>query len=178
MEREANRLVAQFRHVLVRAVYDNYVRIRFRADAMRDPRLFFNKVPSQHKRWLERGGALITWRNTNKEGPHDAIILVECPRSVEALFKACAATRTVGVIYEPPSWRHHEATIMKRHGKRPAKLRRHLRRLEVMRSFVSQLPVFTPGRLQTLLRARAAASRSSSSPESLGASAPTSDTRH
>ena len=172
MESAANRLVKHFRQVLIRASYENQVRIRFRADDLRDPRCFFNKVPSQRRKWEELGGALITWRDNNLEGPHDAILFVECPKSMEHLYRAQLATRMVGVVYEPPTWKPFVDLLHWRHSDHPAKLRRQLERLEIIRAFVAMLPPFTPLRLKTLLRARAASSRSSSSPELRGAAAP------
>lgn len=172
MESAANLLVKHFRQVLVRASYENHVRIRFRADDLRDPRCFFNKVSSQRKKWEERGGALITWRDDNREGPHDAILFVECPKSMEHLYRAQLATRTVGVVYEPPTWKPFVDLLHWRHSEHPAKLKRQLERLEIIRAFVEALPPFTPKRLSTLLRARQVSSQSSSSPGSPVASAP------
>ncbi len=162
MEPAANLLVKHFRQVLIRASYENHTRIRFRADDLRDPRCFFNKTASQRKKWEERGGALITWRDDNREGPHDAILYVECPKSMEHLYRAQLATRTIGVVYEPPTWAPFDALLHWRHHEHPAKLRRQLERLEIMKGFVAQLPQFTPARLKTLLRARPVSSRSSS----------------
>src|SRR5229473_1864521 len=105
MEAATNLLLAHFRQVLVRAAYDNYVRIRFRADDVNGGEVYFNRVPSQKKKWHEKGGALITWRNDNREGPHDAIVFAECPKSFGLILQAIKQTRVLGVIYEPPSWR-------------------------------------------------------------------------
>lgn len=167
MESAANLLCKHFRHVLVRALYANSIRIRFRADGIKDPRVFFNKVPSQHKRWREKGGVLITWRSTNLEGPHDAIVFVECPKFLDMIQAATRETRVVGVIYQPPTWRPHEERIAKLYKEaKPSKYRRHMRRLSMMRDWVERLPWFTSRALQTLLRARARLSRSSAAPES------------
>lgn len=177
MESAANLLVKHFKLVLVRAAYDNYVRIRFRADDLRDPRCYFNKVSSQRKRWHETGGALITWKNNNLEGPHDVILFVECPKSIDAIYRAVQNTATLGVIYEPPSWRNHEQQIAKRHkDKHPRKFVRQFERLRITQAFVETLPEFSRPRLLTLLRARAASSRSLSSPAQSEAAAPLSDT--
>lgn len=169
MESAANLLVKHCCHVLVRAAYDNYVRIRFRADDLRDPRCYFNKVPSQHKRWRETGGALITWRNSNLEGPHDAILFVECPKSMEALHAAVQSTGKVGVIYEPPSWRQHEQQIARRHLEKPGKFKRQMKRLQIVREFVEMLPILSRPRLRSVL---AGASRSSGALELPGAAVP------
>ena len=158
MESAANLLVKHCRQVLVFAAYDNYVRIRFRADKMRDPRCYFNKVPSQRLAWEKNGGALITWRNDGTEGQHDAILFVECPKSIERLVAAIKPTRLLGVIYEPPTWRQHEQQIAKRFSDRPNKFKKHMKRLRVMQDFVARLPEFSRYRLQ---RALAASARSS-----------------
>ena len=156
MESAANVLLSHFKHVLVRAAYDNYVRIRFRADAVRNGRVYFNKVVSQHKSWRETGGALITWKNSNLEGPCDAIVLVECPKSLDALYRAIKNTASVAVIYEPPSWRQHEQQIAKRHKeKHPRKSARQLERLVMIQDFVQRLPEFTKRRLRRSLPALA-----------------------
>lgn len=169
MEWAANVLVELCGKVLVRAAYEvsDKMRIRFRADRLEDPRCFFNKVPSQRKRWHDRGGALITWRNRNDEGPHAAILFVECPKSMEQIYRATLTTSTVGVIYEPPTWRPLEETLSKRHDGKPAKLNRQMERLRIVQAYVEALPEFSRQRLVRLLLAREEASRSSSAPESL-----------
>ena len=49
MESAANIMVHRMRRVLIRAYYDTqaHMRIRFRADLLRDQLVFFDKVPSQ-----------------------------------------------------------------------------------------------------------------------------------
>jgi hypothetical protein len=173
MEQAANLLVKHYRLVLVRAAYDNYVRIRFRADDLTDARCYFNKVESQHTSWLKNGGALITWKNTNREGPHDAIVFVACPKSLQALSEARVSTKSLGVIYEPTSWRNHEQQLAKRFKDRhPRKHQRAFERLEYMKLFVSGLPEFTQERLYSLLPAPAAQSQSSDAPLLLGGAVP------
>ncbi len=164
MESAANLLVKHCRQVLVFAAYDNYVRIRFRADKLRDPRCYFNRVPSQRTAWEKNGGALITWRNDGKEGAHDAILFVECPKSIERLVASIAPTRFIGVIYEPPSWRQHEQQIARRFRDRPNKFKKHTKRLRVMQDFVGRLPEFTRYRLRSVLAASARSSRAHESP--------------
>lgn len=164
MERSANLLIEHYRTVLIRAAYDNYTRIRFRADDVDDSRLYFGRVPSQFKRWGETGGALITWRNDNREGAHDAILFVECPKSIRMLHRATASTRNVGVVYVPPTWTPHEDQIKKRHPDGSRKRARQLEGLALVRYFVEHLPELTRRRLLRL-RARQESSQSSSSLE-------------
>jgi hypothetical protein len=153
MESAANLLVKHYRQVLVYAAYDNYVRIRFRADKLRDPRCYFNKVLSQRRAWEKTGGALITWRNDGKEGAHDAILFVECPKSMERLVAAISPTRSIGVIYDPPSWRQHEQQIQRRFHERPNKFKKAMSRLAVVQEFVGRLPEFNPYHLRRALEA-------------------------
>lgn len=172
MESSANLLVKHCQRVLVRAAYDNYVRIRFRADMLKDPRCYFNKVASQRKRWDEGGGALITWRNDNREGAHEAILFAECPKSIDALYRAAQSTAILGVVYEPPTWRQHEQQIVKRHTGKPGKLKRQMERLRIVRVFVETLPELTRPRLLALLRARQESPLSSPSREQSEGAAP------
>lgn len=165
MEWAADVLLERFRLVLIRAAYDNYVRVRFRADDVKNGMVYFGRVPSQFSRWREKGGALITWLNNNKEGPHDSILLVECPKTLRMIKNATANTRCVGVVYVPPSWRQHEQQIMKRQQHRPARLKRQLEKLGDVRYMVERLPELTRARLGRLC-ARQGWSRSSSSPGS------------
>lgn len=170
MEWATDLLLEHFREVLVRAAYDNYVRIRFRADDVKDSRFYFGKVPSQFAGWRRTGGALLTWRNDNREGPHDAIVLAECPKSIRLLERFTASTRYVGVIYMPPTWRNHEQQIIKRHPEGSRKRVRQLKNLEIMRYFAEHLPELTRDRLRRLC-ARQGWSLSSSSRESPAAEA-------
>lgn len=166
MEWAANLLVEFYRQVLIRAAYDNYTRIRFRADDFKGPHFYFGRVPSQFAKWRDTGGALLTWRNDNKEGPHDAILFVECPKSLKAMERASVNTRSVGVVYVPPTWRLHEEQIKFRHTGR--RRDRQLEKLTLMRYFVEHLPELTRRRLRVL----AERSRSSSFPESPAGAAP------
>ncbi len=167
-ESSANRLLRVFRTVLVQAYYDNYLRIRFRADMVRDERVFFGKVPSQIAAWHEQGGVLISWRRVDaREGPHDAILFAECPKSLDGLYRSCQFTRAVAVVYTPPTWRPHEETIARRHGQtHPAKAARQLKRLGMLRDVLAEKPTFSRAYLVRLRRAQEAAPPPSSSPGS------------
>jgi hypothetical protein len=178
MESAVNLLVRQFRHVLVRAHYDNAIRIRFRAGKLRDPRVFFGKVPSQFDRWQKKGGVLISWWRPNMNFTHDACLFVECPKSIEEVRRALAMTTIVGVIYEPPTWRPHEETIRKRTVNRhPASYPGRMERLAIIREYVEDLPWLTSRALASLLRARQRElSQSSTVPASRESSARSPDT--
>lgn len=179
MEWSANLLVRHYRLVLIRAAYMNYTRIRFRADHLVDERVFFDKVVSQRERWVEAGGAIISYKYTVMPLDHDAILFVECPKFLRMMNAAWQNTKSVAVIYEPPTWKPHEEQIRRVcEGYNPGRLRRHLEELSITRGFVEQLPEITAQRLETLKRrAQEAASRSSSFPSLSGAGARLPDNR-
>lgn len=146
MESATNVLREHYRHVLVRAVYGNaYVRVRFKADEV--PGIYFNKTQSQLEAWQKNGGTLLTWKNNNKEGAHDAIVVVECPKSIEILYKAIQPTRYVGVIYDPPKWvwTANEEDLRRR--AKPMQLQKRLDDLAQISVYVKRLPDFTPASL-------------------------------
>lgn len=143
-ERAVNLLLKRFRCVLVQAHYDNYTRIRFQADRVRDERVFFGKVPSQVKRWHERGGCLVSWRRVDgQEGENDAIVFAECPRSLEGIYASIGLTRHLAVVTMPPTWRIHEGTVAQRYQDSPNKLAKHTRRLTILRDMLSATPLLT-----------------------------------
>jgi hypothetical protein len=177
-EWSANLLLKHYRSVLIRAAYANAVRIRFRADHITDERVFFDKVPSQRLAWIEQGGALISYKYSWMQIPHDAIVFAECPKYLWMMARSFQSTRSIAVIYEPPTWRPHEVQIEHAvRGKTEGGKFLRRERFMLMRAFVEQLPELTAQRLETLIRrARAAASRSSSFPSLSGAGARLPDT--
>lgn len=163
MEAAANLLIANYRSVLIRCCYANVGKaIRFRADSVHDYRCYFAKVRSQHVKWRETGGALITFLNGNKEGPHDAILIAECQHALEPLVNAISNTSKVGVIYEPPTWKQHEDELVRRYANNPRKLAVRVAQLEAVKLFLPSLPEFTQAAIRDLSRAQAEASQSSS----------------
>lgn len=171
METAANILLRHFRHVRIDCAYMNVTRgvdrrVRFRADDVKGAMVYFAKVPSQIKRWRENGGAIIcwTWRNDLE---CDAMLFAESPKRMEALRPATRTVRSVGVIYEPPSWKPYEEVIRARHGEHAGKLRRQIRSLEIMQDYVAGLPILTHQAV-IRLRARALVSPPPSSSPSFG----------
>lgn len=165
-EAAANLLLGTFRNVLVQAHYDNSVRIRFRADLVTNGNVFFGKVPSQVRQWRSQGGLLISWRRVDaKEGPHDALLFMECPKSIEGIYRSASLTRHLAVIYSPPSWRLHEDTILNRHKHaHRSKFARQMKRLEIVRDYLETLPELTRPYLARRQRALLAASQPSRAP--------------
>lgn len=177
-EAAANLLLGTFRNVLVQAHYDNKVRIRFRADLVDAGRVFFGKVPSQIRSWRAHGGLLISWRRVDaKEGPHDAILFAECPRSIEAIYSGAHLTRHMAVVYVPPTWRLHEDTIIGRQkNAHPWKFAKHMKQFEIMRDYVRTLPALSRPYLLRQSRARLAAFPPSSAPALSASAAPPANT--
>jgi len=171
MESAVNLLLKNFRTVLVYCAYANVhhgrdLRVRFRADKIKDQRVFFDRTKSQVKRWRERGGALIVWSNRNRMRDYDAMVFAEAPRRIEALYEAQKCARHCAVIYEPPSWNPHIEITKLRHAEHPAKLRRAVRDLAIMESYVSSLPLLSRRSLLSRLPAQEESSRSSFAPGS------------
>lgn len=167
-ESAVNLLLRRFQSVLVQAHYDNYTRIRFRADLVKDPRVFFGKVPTQIRKWHADGGCLISWRRVDgKEGESDAILFAEAPKSMEGIYAGIGLVRHLAVVYVPPTWRPHELTIRQRHADaHEAKCARQLKRLRIMRDVLDRSPLLTLDFLDRLL-ARQEASQPLSAPASL-----------
>lgn len=178
-EAAATLLLRYFRTVLVQAHYDNYTPIRFRADLVKDDRVFFGKTASQIKRWHERGGCLVSWRRVDgKEGENDALLFAECPKSFEGVYAATGFTAQLAVIYVPPTWRPHEATIAQRHkDAHPAKHLRQVKRLKILRDQLPSMPLLTQEFLD-LRFSRLAPLPPKSAPESPEAAARSADTIH
>lgn len=154
VENAVTLLLKNVRHVQVNCVYTNFIpgtdmRVRFRADLVRDDRVFFAKVFSQVRRWKERGGVLICWSWRYELQP-DAVVYAECPNNMETLYKS-SNSKLITVINEPKSWIAHETIIRLRYGDRPQKLALHLRRLAVMRHYVNERPMLTAASLRSLL---------------------------
>ncbi len=156
--------------VLVNCVYENYerghdMRVRFRADLVRDERIFFAKVYSQQRRWKERGGAIIAWTWAHSLAHYaDAIVYQECPKSMEMLWKSAEAG-VLAVVYQPPSWIAYETILRERKAGKPKKLSIALTKWATVRDYVDGCPRLTSQSLGRLLarmeRARSSPSRGS-----------------
>lgn len=181
-ENAVNLLLANRLRVLVNCVYDNFypgcnMRLRFRADLVRDERVYFAKVYSQQKRWKERGGALITWSWAYALAHYaDAVVYQELPKSMELLWKSAEA-RMLAVVYQPPSWRAYEEVIRVRKEGKPFKLSIALTKWATVRDYAEQQPMLNASTLRTLLSRRARSQRLSApaSPEVSARSPDTTD---
>lgn len=177
-ESAATLLAQTFRHVLVQMHHDNHTRIRFRADLVRDERVFFGKVASQIVRWREQGGVLISWRRVDgKEGAHDALLFAESPKSLEDIYKRSLLTRSLVVVYTPPTWRPHEETIAARtQEQHPSRGVRRLKNFRILTDTLADKPILSRPYLSRLLRAPQASSRPLFAPGSREAGARSADT--
>lgn len=170
VEGAVNLLIKHVRHVQVNCIYQNFVpgrdmRVRFRADLIRDERVFFGKVSSQIDRWKERGGVLICWTWNYAISP-DAVVYAECPTRMVQLWRSINA-KSLAVVYRPRSWNPHETILRLRHQEKYEKQRRLLSELGAIKDYVEERRELTAENLRSLL-ARQERSRSSSlsAPES------------
>lgn len=118
LEAAATLLAKHYPRVLVRATHSLKNPIRLRADKVKGARIYFARPrsrDSQIARWQEHGGILISTLFDYQEGPHDALLLVECPMSLAALSAPLKDTGTVAAIYRSPSWRAHADEIKHRY---------------------------------------------------------------
>ena len=177
MERAVNELTKAFRLVVVDGCCLNVPPIRFRADLVR-ANVYFSKVASQVTLWQNNGGVIVRWSRKHEVGDYDAILYVECPRSIEQLDRHARGAQHVCVVYEPPTWRVHFETAARRYARRPESKRRTIMDgIERMRQFLNYSDRFTPACLDRLLLAhqesKSLRSSARGSPEGAGRSAGT-----
>lgn len=144
MEGACNILVQHFRMVYVRSCSLNLAKIRIRPDLITKGRLRFYGSRAQLEHWKKEGGVYIIPGAAELRIPHDAILFTECPRDVDIFDRCCQATRSVAVIYYPPTWRLHDEAMAFRFGHRPPhELRMFEDRLTRMRQLLDAAPEFT-----------------------------------
>lgn len=149
MEAAANLLLKESLTVAVRATYRNYIpsmdrRVRFRADDIKDPRVFFGKVPSQVDLWQQRGGLLVWWNERVLETPHDVMLFAECPYGLEVITRQTVHTRHAAIVYLPPTMAAFEAVYSIRYAPLPNKLKRMREKLAIVHGVLEQCPAITP----------------------------------
>lgn len=68
---------------------------------------------AQLDEWRAKGGVVLysRWHLYDKNVPHDAQLICECPFSEADLHIFTRETEQVAVVYRPPSWRAHENTM-------------------------------------------------------------------
>lgn len=136
-------LARYFRHVVVNSNFNLNTTVRLRADLLKEAEgVFFSKTESQVELWQARGGVLHmmlkrSWDDPTA-GPHDAILFVECPRSVELLDDACQETRSLAVVCLPKNWERHEHALKKiTEGKDARLVKREFDKLERVKQLVT-----------------------------------------
>lgn len=126
---------------------------------VKDGEVFFDRVASQRVRWQERGGALVTWSrnygNGHEFGPHEAILLQECPSRMTLLRKAVKDTTVIGVIYNRPHWYRLEEALRTRRQwpEFGEKMQHRIRQLHEIQAFVAGLPPISPHAIAQTRRA-------------------------
>lgn len=118
MEDSALLLDRQHDRVMVRAVHFLPKPIRMRVKMLQAIRPFYlRNAPEFDKeieRWNAENGTLVNYRPFQITEPalnHDAGLVCECPMSMDALGDLTRDTKSVCVVYRPPTWRQHEETI-------------------------------------------------------------------
>ncbi len=120
MEETVILLDKKFDRVMVRAhvMLPNPIRIRVKMLEEIEP-FYLRNAPefdSQATAWLEDNGTLINYRKyrwlpPEPELPHDAMLICEAPRSPWVLNDMQRDTKSVCVVYRPPTWRPHEEFV-------------------------------------------------------------------
>lgn len=151
MEQAVNMLAREFRLVLVDANYTMNPHIRFKPDSITE-RVYFAKVPSQILAWQNTGGVLVRWSRKVVVGPSDAMLFAECPRTIHFIDRLAQDTRTVAVVYCPPTWKAHFQTVSSRcEKKKEGRRRSEMDALGRVKQFVEGSERFTPSVLARLL---------------------------
>lgn len=151
MEAAARLLATHFRMVYVRASFNNVAPIRIRKDLLMPNKIYVQQGGARQIEKWKSGGLYISYLNQEIEVEHDAILFTECPRDVDLFDRACQATRSLAVVYQPPTWRPHDDTLKIRLAGRPARFQRtNFDRLERMKMLLEAAPLFTPSEAQRL----------------------------
>lgn len=120
-EQALQALALIYPHVVLRRVYQNKPFIPLRMRLVKGITWYFyspaypDLARAQLAAWhADRGILVNTHQTANKQQPigaHDALMLAECPTSLYRIEAEARDTRHCTVIYQPPSWRHHEESI-------------------------------------------------------------------
>jgi hypothetical protein len=147
-EKAANLLAKNYDRVLVRMVYSMQPYIRFRPKMLND-KAYVVRHNIGDPSGFERGVCL-WYRAIEGNGPPpipiNAMLFAECPRSMKELKSLAANVSHEIVIYQPPTWEAHTATITRRSS--PAKLHNNLICLRDFIKFVEEArPIHSVPRL-------------------------------
>lgn len=144
MESAARLLSTHFRMVYGRCAHWNRTKIRIRANLIVPHKIWFGKTSRQWAKWKTEGGIMMSSSSFDADVAHDAILFAECPRSIDLFDRACQQTRSVAVVYYPPTWRLHHESIAFRFSKKSERLRRAAEdRLERMIALLDAAPLVT-----------------------------------
>lgn len=121
MEAALQALALIFPHVVLRRVYqnENYIPLRLRKVTGVEWFFYSPAYPDasqlQIERWREGRGILVNTHETTSVyrsiGSHEALLLAECPISLYRIEADSRDTTRCTVIYRPPNWHQHEATL-------------------------------------------------------------------
>lgn len=120
MESATARLAAEHDHVAVLSVYNNDARsrIRFRPELLKDVGIYYvhqHGSQQQKREWEDGDGVAVFYTPMRGEDAADAIVVCECPPSVNELYRLSERCGKEMVIYRPPLWDSHWVAHEERH---------------------------------------------------------------
>ncbi|MCA8382545.1 hypothetical protein LGN22_26930 [Burkholderia cenocepacia] len=106
-----------FTHVLVNRGYTTIKPAFFKSASIADLPIYVwawwdHASDGQLARWRENGGVLLDrYTYSDRAGPADVLVFVECPMTMDRLTRSQANTAEYTVIPVPHTWRVHEECI-------------------------------------------------------------------
>ena len=111
MESAALRLGRRYKSLLITSVYALTTPIRFRPKLIPTLKPYLSRGNTGSERqvaqWVATGGSLINYRALFERPEHDAHLICEAPTTLDWLNTLIERTRTIAVIYRPPTWTLH-----------------------------------------------------------------------
>ncbi|QVN18777.1 hypothetical protein [Burkholderia pyrrocinia] len=108
---------AGFTHVLVNRGYTTIKPVFFKSASIADLPVYVwawwdRASDGQLARWRDNGGVLLDrYTYSDRAGPADVLVFVECPMTMSRLTRSYANTSEYTVIPVPHTWRVHEECI-------------------------------------------------------------------
>lgn len=117
IESSIRKAFADFTHVLVNRGYTTIKPAFFKSASIADLPVYVwawwdRSSDGQLARWRENGGVLLDrYTYSDRAGPADVLVFVECPMTMDRLTRSHANTSEYTVIPVPHTWRVHEECI-------------------------------------------------------------------
>lgn len=106
-----------FTHVLVNRGYTTIKPVFFKSESIADLPVYVwawwdRSSDGQLARWRDNGGILLDrYTYSDRAGPADVLVFVECPMTMDRIIRSYANTSEYTVIPVPHTWRVHEECI-------------------------------------------------------------------